>query len=148
MRKIISLLLLIASAGFAFAHSGATGIVKERMDGMGTLAQSMKALVQMERSQNIELDKAAEIARKVQAQSGYAMTRLFPAGQHQKVSEASPAIWQDWDRFEQISKELFQAAAQLEANAKSGSVDLTSAIRELGVTCSSCHQDFRIKKRK
>ena len=146
MRKTVCLLLLIGSAGFAFAHSGATGIVKERMDGMGSLAQSMKALVQMERSEDIDLDKTAEIARQIQAQSGDVMTVRFPAGQQPMVSEASPAIWEDWDRFEQISEELLQVAIKLEASAMSGDVDLKSAVKELGATCSSCHQDFRIKK--
>ncbi len=146
MRKTVCLLLLSGSAGFAFAHSGATGIVKERMDGMGSLAQSMKALVQMERSEDIDLDKTAEIARQIQAQSGDVMTVRFPAGQQPMVSEASPAIWEDWDRFEQISEELLQVAIKLEASAMSGDVDLKSAVKELGATCSSCHQDFRIKK--
>ncbi len=146
MKKTVCLLMLIGSAGFAFAHKGATGIVKERMDGMGVLAQSMKALVKMERSGDTDLKKAIEIANQIQLHAGEAMTNRFPEGDQQMVSEAAPAIWEDWARFEKISDELFEAALQLEANAVSGNVSLKLAIKELGATCSSCHEDFRIKK--
>ena len=146
MKKTACLFLLIGSAGFAFAHSGATGIVKERMDGMGSLAQSLKALVQMEKSDKVDFQKIAAIARQIQAQSGDAMTERFPEGHHQMVSEASPVIWEDWQRFEQISEELLQIAIRLEASAIAGGVNLGSAVKELGATCSSCHQRFRIKK--
>lgn len=145
-KKLICLTFMLSASGFALAHQGATGIIKERMDGMEVLAQSMKALVQMERSGQTDLNKAAEIANQIQAHAGEAMTSRFSEGHQQKVSEASPTIWQDWESFEKIADGLFVAAAQLEIDAVAGDLNLGTAIKELGATCSSCHQDFRIKR--
>lgn len=146
MRTRLAIIALIASSGLVLAHSGATGIVKERMDGMGSLAQSMKALAQMSKSGERDPAKIAEVARAIQSQSGDAMTARFPEDVQQMVSEAAPLIWQDWERFAQISDELFQAAADLETQAGSSDLDLNVSIKQMGATCSSCHKDFRIKK--
>jgi len=49
MQKVTTLIVSVEFVSFfaiaAFAHSGATGIVKERMDGMVAIAKSMKELV-------------------------------------------------------------------------------------------------------
>lgn len=146
MKKRTTLFALIATTTIALAHSGATGVVKERMDGMSSLGQSMKALVEMAKTGAIDNDQVIEIAGQIKDQSGQSMTQRFPAGKQQMVSEASPAIWENWQQFERISEELFQAAVALEASAVDGNMDLNQAIKQLGASCSSCHKDFRIKK--
>lgn len=139
-------LVFIATGTLALAHAGATGIVKERMDGMGTLAEAMKALVRMDKSGAVDPAQVTAIARAIQAQSGAAMTDRFPEGSLPKVSEATPLIWQDWDRFAAISNDLFQSAQRLEARANAPDLDLGAAVKELGATCKDCHADFRIEK--
>jgi len=146
MRKPATLFALIASTSIVLAHSGATGIVKERMEGMGSLSQSMKALVQMAKSDAVDPGKVGDIAREIQNHSGEAMTKRFPEEPQQMVSEAAPLIWQDWDKFVEISDDLFQSAVRLEAQAGSSELELNSFVKEMGATCSSCHKEFRIKK--
>lgn len=146
MRKTLLAVAFIATGSLALAHTGATGIVKERMDGMGALANSMKALVTMTKSGEIDTDQVAEIARAIQSHSGKAMNDRFPEGSLPKVSEAAPLIWQDWDRFAAISDELYGVAQRMEIGAASQDFELTPFVKELGATCSACHGDFRIKK--
>ena len=86
MKKSTIFFALFASATVAFAHNGATGITKERMDGMGSLAKSMKALVQMLKSDDTDLERAADIAREIQAHSGEEMIKRFPPGPQQMIS--------------------------------------------------------------
>ena len=145
-RPLIAASLVAALSAAAFAHSGATGIVKERMDGMDTLAKAMKSLAGMSKTGDIDSDQVVAIAQTIKAHSGQAMTERFPEGSLPHVSEATPKIWEDWARFEAISGELFDAAARLEAEAKVPDLDLKVYMKELGATCSSCHEDFRIKK--
>ena len=61
-RKIvIGAIVVSAIAATAFAHSGATGIVKERMDGMSALGETIKALVPMMRGEgtyDVEIGRA------------------------------------------------------------------------------------------
>jgi len=47
----------------AFAHGGATGLVKERMDGMVAIAKSMKELVGMSKAGSVDGPKAASLAK-------------------------------------------------------------------------------------
>jgi len=137
-------ILFVASG--AFAHSGATGIVKERMDGMTALAASMKSLVGMSKSGNIDLDKVRDAAKVLQSHSGDEMTARFPEGSLPKVSEASPAIWTDWDRFSEIAQDLHTEAIRLDQATAVDALDLGEFVTRLGETCSACHKDFRIKK--
>lgn len=146
MRKTALTAALLMSGGLALAHSGATGIVKERMDGMNVLARSMKSLAGMAKSGDIDPVQVKESAVAIQAHSGQALYRLFPEGSLQPVSEAKLTIWQDWNRFAAISDALFETAGRLEREAASPDLDLGLYVKELGNSCSTCHQDFRIKK--
>ena len=130
---------ILVGATSALAHTGATGIVKERMDGMDALAESMKSLVKMSKSGEIVLDQVREAAMVIQSHSGTAMTARFPEGSLPEVSEASPAIWTDWDGFSEISNELRAVAVSLEKATYSESLDLGGFIKQLGDTCSACH---------
>ena len=57
-------------------------------------------------------------------------------------SEALPAIWENWEDF--VSKsEDFEFA--LEGIETSTLIDLRSSLGNVGVTCGSCHQKYRMK---
>jgi len=146
LRAVCVALGVAAIASGALAHSGATGIVKERMDGMTALATSMKSLVGMSKSGEINLANVVEAAKVIQSHSGDAMTTRFPEGSLPKVSEATPAIWTDWDRFSKIAQDLHDAASLMEDAAASDTFDLERYVTLIGDTCSACHKDFRIKK--
>jgi len=57
MKRTLITLTAIALAGSAFAHGKATGIVRDRMDGMVVLADTMKSLATMAKS-DAPLDQA------------------------------------------------------------------------------------------
>ncbi len=104
--------------GGAFAHTGATGIVKERMMLMETLGDSMKELTAMMRGKaDYDAARVREIATKMRDHGGDAMIKLFPEGSLDKPSEALPTIWQDWERFEQIAETMATYAGALAAAA-------------------------------
>ncbi len=173
---LIASAAVVSTAAIAFAHSGATGVVKERMDQMGMIAKSMKTIGQMMKGQTdydaaIVKSEAAMIA----AHGGETLIKLFPEGSTKKPSEALPAIWTDWDRFSAIANNLSLYASALSDGAgnervasggglssgglSSGGLtsggsdepDLASMspddlFAKVAGTCSGCHQDFRQKK--
>ena len=74
-------IILAATTTVALAHSGATGIVKERMDAMSEMGKTIKELATMMRGEkaydtNIVRTGAALIGK----HSGDAMTGLLPFG--------------------------------------------------------------------
>lgn len=123
MKTAIHLATIVATgtAVAAFAHSGATGVVKERMDAMKAMAEAVEAVSPMMRGE-AEYDPEAmrAAARTFQAHSGDAMTELFPEGSTDAPSEVKPDIWSDWDRFTALAEQLGVHAEGLEAAAENG----------------------------
>lgn len=143
---ILAATLLLATQ--ASSHSGATGVVRDRMEVMDGIAKAMKRI--KAELDGAEPDKGA-IARDAAAISkgGTAeLLSLFPEGSAGPVSEARPEIWEDWDRFSSIAVDMSEAARRLEDLSVSGA-DQNDLVRGFGAiteTCRTCHKDFRIKK--
>ncbi|WP_170325366.1 c-type cytochrome [Ruegeria arenilitoris] len=112
--------LAVASQS-VFAHGGATGVVKERMDGMGVMKEAMKVLTPMMRGQ-VEYDAAVvhERAEDISHHAGEALTRLFPEGSLDAPSEAKPEIWQDWAAFSAMADQLRVTADGLAEASENG----------------------------
>lgn len=111
---------LLASAA-AYAHSGATGIVKQRMDAMGKLGDATKSLTEMMRGDvPYDADLVRQNALEIRQHAGQSMTKLFPTDSLMPPSEARAAIWSDWEEFEFLAMRLEALATGLEASADNG----------------------------
>lgn len=135
----ISLSLLLSST--ALAHSGASGIVKERMDGFKAAKKSMRTLKTAVRAEDYSTISAE--AESLQAWFSD-LERYFPKGSNAKPSEALDVIWQDFDRFSGIAQQSRDASSALlkaaQTKDKSATMD---AFSDLGASCKSCHDDYR-----
>ncbi len=149
----------------AFAHSGATGIVKERMDAMSSMGKAMKTLSGYV-SGKVDYDANAvrSAAVELRKQAGETLIARFPAEPVPATSEARDTIWSDPDGFADIANQLEHLARKLEAvaaNGVSGSAAPTTrtdpegtvdnpivarVFQEIGQTCKDCHSDYRVKK--
>ena len=137
---LFSLSLLSASA---FAHKGASGIVKERMDEFKASQQALKQIFAAVKS--ADLDAVAPLAEQIKAWAEK-MPDYFPEGSDDSPSEAAPAIWTDFDGFRLSASRHAEAASGLITAANSGDVSAAvTAARTLAGTCKSCHQSYRLK---
>lgn len=118
-KVVIAAAIIGLSAATVFAHGGATGIVKERMDMMGDLKNAVKSLVPMMKG-DIDADpqKIVMLSRIIQENSGKHMTEKFPEGSIHGPSEATPTIWSDWEGFQNLADDLGKLAKGLEAAAE------------------------------
>ncbi|MEL6795155.1 MAG: cytochrome c, partial [Pseudomonadota bacterium] len=129
----------------ALAHIGATGVVKDRMDGMKIMAGAAKALGAAKAG---AIPFSPELARRAAADlrtSAVAARDQFPEGSLERPSEASPAIWTDRETFDRILEELIAAADALEAAAEDEAA-ARAAADAVARTCKDCHGKFREKK--
>ena len=142
-------LLVVQSSMNASAHMGAKGVVKQRMDMMVSMGKAMKSLNAMVRGKAaLDADTVARTARQIQ-DHGAKMTGLFPKGSMQPPTESRPEIWTDWKRFESLATSLGAEAGKLaEAGAAGDRKAMAAQFRRLGKVCSSCHKDFRAKKKR
>lgn len=121
MRTTLAALVAALAGAAALAHTGATGVVMERMMGMSAMQEVVRDLAPMMRGE-IAYDEAAvrDGAAALMAHSGATMTALFPEGGEMTASFAKPEIWAEWDEFERLSAELYLYAAGLSAAAPNG----------------------------
>jgi cytochrome c556 len=145
--------ILIMSSGVLVAaninaHSGATGVVKQRMDVMSDMADAMKAMASVVKGKQ-------EFNREIFIQGGELIAghsnmlpELFPEGSIQGSSEALPAIWQQWDDFVSLNDGAKANAEKMVKMAQEGSElrPLTKQFIKLGGSCKACHKDYRKKK--
>ena len=145
--RILLLTLPVAMVGvrFVWAHEGATGITKQRMDAMESMARAIKAI---RRSLEGNRDSAA-----IQIEAGriremaVRIPEWFPPGSDAKPTDALPAVWQRWTDFQARATQLEQESIKLVAVAASGDIkNITAQLRVVGQTCSACHADYRQKQ--
>ncbi len=135
----------VSLSAVAFAHNGATGIVKERMDGMSAMGKALKSMSEMVKGKRAyDADAMRRLAVQIKSHSGDQMLRLFPEGEVQPASEATPKIWTDWERFSELAINLETVAQSLVDTAEDG-IDET-AFKSIAGACAACHNDFRQKK--
>jgi cytochrome c556 len=142
---IAAVLTVSTFGGLAFAHSGATGIVKQRMELMKDIADRMKEIAEMVRGrQDFDADTVRSAADAVAVHAGK-VEELFPEGSVGGASEARRVIWDNWDDFSGLADELESTAVVLAeaAETAAGADDIRPYFANLGRTCSACHEDYR-----
>ena len=145
MNKIkipFSLILMTVPATLVFAHSGATGIVKERMDMFKKNQGNLKAI-----KAHIGSEDYGSIVKLTDEIRDWAvkMPEYFPEGSNKKPSEASPAIWTDFDGFKNAAMKNETAAKQLIAAAKAEDQKaVVDGFKAVASSCKSCHQSYKL----
>lgn len=119
-KLMIGLLAGTTMAAAAFAHGGAEGVVKERMDGMMAMGQSVKELAPMMRGEITYDAEAVRAGARVFVEHSEGMTELFPEGSAGKPSEAKSEIWSDWGEFSALAEQLKVVSEGLAEAADNG----------------------------
>ncbi len=125
-----------ASALGVFAHAGATGIVKERMDDMTSMAQSVKSISDMFRAGAYDAAIIITGAQNMQAHAGQRLIGLFPEGSNSAASKAKDAIWSDWHAFSALANELSLLSIALDGVASQPATENSSADNGMGTSSS------------
>jgi len=137
--------------GIVYSHSGATGIVKERMDAMADMGEKSKLVADMFKGKS-EFDRnALADAADAFALHGTRMVELFPNTEESRTgskTEALPRIWEEWDEFSKQVTEFVELSESLK-NTVSITEDvgqLKKAFFKTTKGCSGCHKRFRKPK--
>ncbi|MGC9330061.1 MAG: cytochrome c [Candidatus Hinthialibacter sp.] len=106
-RILVAGLCAAGLAAGAWAHSGAMGVVKERMDAMKAMGDAVKRIKPMMTGETAYDAVAVQAAARMIAQeAGTAIVAKFPKGSGGGVSEALPAVWSERARFEALARDL------------------------------------------
>jgi cytochrome c556 len=126
----------------AYAHSGATGIVKERMDFFTQNKDDLKAIKTHFR--NGDLDAIVPLATQIRdwAKRCQPIFQLEAMANHPKHHRKSGWIFRD---LSVPANANYQAANQLVIAAKAGdSKAAINAFKATAATCKSCHKSYKL----
>ena len=143
--------ILLTIAGAVYGHSGATGVVKERMDAMTDMGDISKAIADMFKGKR-EFDRNSIVdAAERFIEHGTQMNELFPDTEESRTgsqTEALPRIWSDGDEFLNSVNEFVELSESLKATAESSEDPsvLRKAFFRTTKGCSACHKRFRKPK--
>lgn len=123
----------------SFAHEGATGVVKERMDRFKASKNTMKTL----KSNLDDPDKVEALAQDLLTWAR-AMPEYFPANSNPSPSEAKDRIWEEFSKFEDLAARHARATEELISIANRGDTSgIPAAYRKVGQSCKDCHQKYK-----
>ena len=134
----------------AASHTGATGIVKERMDNMSSMGKALGAVADMFKGKRKFEPKVVSQTGDILIEHSKSLVSLFPntkASRGSVHSEALPAVWEKNDEFLNLVKSLEEKARILKLVAAGGDLKtIKVAFGQTAKVCSACHEDFRKKK--
>lgn len=134
----------------AASHTGATGVVKERMDNMASMGKALGAVANMFKGKREFDPKVVSQTGDIVIKHSKSLTSLFPntkASRGSVHSEALPAVWEKNDEFLNLAKSLEEKAEILKLVAAGGDLKkIKIAFGQTAKVCSACHSDFRKKK--
>ncbi|MFY0594908.1 MAG: cytochrome c [Cognatishimia sp.] len=127
--------------GAALAHQGVKDAkVKAWMHAMMQAGQASKTLGNMAKgTAAFDADQAAD-AQAILIEVSAAIPTLFEVKSDDPVSEALPAIWEDYADFTGKAEAMKAASETLDV---SSAETLTAGMRSLGRSCGGCHQSYR-----
>lgn len=143
LRKSLFVLALFAFSGGGLAHQGVKNpAVKARMDAMSAIKAEMKIIDDMaKRVTSLDLQAAKSATTRIEQLAGRT-SDLFRKREDDPVSEALPAIWQNFDDFEQKSLNM-EEAARTATDTIGDLASLRTSLVKIGQTCKACHSDYR-----
>ena len=153
MKRTTTLLALVSLlvAGTVYSHSGAKGIVKERMEAMKDMGDKSKIVADMYKGK-IDFERTA-LAEAADAfvMHGDGMTELFPDTNDSRTgskTEALPKIWDQWDDFNTLVTDFVTRSEALQSTVASteDAGQLKKAFFQTTKSCSGCHKRFRKPK--
>lgn len=144
MRKtlvVFSTLLILTTAASASSIEDRQALMKDIGRSMGVIGPVMKGDKPFEAATvQAALEQLKADAIKFDADT------LFPKGSESGDTAASPKIWEDQAGFK-ADIEKFRMSTAAAADAKPQDVDaLRVSMKDVGASCGTCHQAFRIKK--
>ncbi len=138
---VLITIFFVSCSTISFAHDGATGIIKERMDKFKASKSIMREINKS--FANKDFQKIKNGASSLE-KWGLEMKNFFPEGSNTFPSEANENIWLEPEIFKVAIENFTKASGELiKITDEKDLVKTIAAFRNLASTCKACHKKFR-----
>ncbi len=150
--KTIVATLTLTIGCTALAHTGVTGIVKERMDAMKDMSKMSKEISAMFKGKTQLDHNTLATAADAFVMHGTEMKALFPDTHDSRMgkkTEALPKIWEDEAGFNAAIEDFIALSESLQQTVAETTDEkaLKKAFQKTAKSCSGCHKQYRKPKR-
>ena len=137
------ILIFVTISSIAYAHSGVKDKnVKERMMVMKAMADNTKIIGQMLKGKTSFDANEAKLALERLSSLSLKTPKVFEVNATDPKSEAKPTIWDEFDEFTKLSKDLAETTEVLAGSV--GTInDLRPALKRVSSGCKACHSKYR-----
>ena len=137
------MLIFVTTSSIALAHSGVKDEnVKKRMMVMKQMANNTKVIGQMLKGKTeFDADKAKLALERLSSLS-LETPEVFKVNATDPKSEAKLSIWDEFDKFTKLSKDLAETSIVL-VNSIENIDDLRPALKSISSGCKACHNQYR-----
>jgi len=138
----VALLGVLFSAPAAMAQT-AENHIQYRQKVMGSVGANWGAINDIMKNNLAAVGNIADHAKIISMNA-----KMAPGAFKQEAAEgktdAKPAIWKEWSKFEENAKKLESASAKLAEVAATGDkAAIGEGMKAVGGACKGCHDDFR-----
>lgn len=137
-----AVLTFVIGASAAQAQSD-ENFIQYRQKVMGSIGANMGAIGDIMKNKLPLTGNIDEHAKEI----NLAASLIASAFKHKAAegkTDAKPAVWEQWSKFEEHAKKLETASAKLAEVAAKGDMAATGdAIKGVGGACKGCHDDFK-----
>ena len=139
----IFIAIFIVTSSIVFAHSGVKDKnVKERMMLMKKMADNTKIIGQMLKGKTSFDANEAKLALERLSSLSLETPEVFKINATDPQSEAKSSIWDEFDDFTKLSKDLAETTEVLAGSV--GTInDLRPALKRVSSGCKACHSKYR-----
>ena len=139
----MSTVVLITASSIVFAHSGVKDKnVKERMMLMKKMADNTKIIGHMLKGKTSFDANEAKLALERLSSLSLETPEVFKVNATDPKSEAKSSIWDEFDKFTKLSKDLAETSTDLASFLKTID-DLRPALKRVSSGCKACHSKYR-----
>jgi cytochrome c556 len=148
IKHLVLASVALSIAGTVFAQVKPEDEIRYRQSGMNVIGRAFGPMVNMAQDKiPYNKDVVAKNTQIIETLAGLPWNSFAAGTEKGAPTKADLKVWSEQAKFKEGADKMQQSVTKLSQTVKGGDEKaIKAAIGDLGKTCKSCHDDFRLKE--